>query len=90
MVGDIIIYKLPDEAIQDEKIKDIVVLFKKYKVQLLPYMNKDYESRLLDMFQIPEKMFGVNATILKQRGEKFKWGYTLEDWYNDREHYKNE
>lgn len=82
-VGSIIINELPEAAIEDKEIKELVSLFKEHQEKFKPYMNEEYVENIKLLFEIPEQICGVNAKILKERGEKFKWGYSLEDWKND-------
>lgn len=82
-VGSIIINELPEAAIEDKEIKELVSLFKEHQEKLKPYMNEEYVENIKLLFEIPEQICGVNAKILKERGEEFKWGYSLEDWKKD-------
>lgn len=85
--GAIIIEKMPIEAIHDEELKELVLMFKKHKEKLNPFMLPDYLDKLMMFFDEPEpemefgeKQFGQNFTI---EGNDINTGYSLEDWYRD-------
>lgn len=80
--GAIIVEKMPLEAIHDQELKELVVLFKENKEKLEPFMLPDYLDKLLMFFDKPEpdEQYGRNLTI---KGNNINTGYSLEDWYKD-------
>lgn len=85
--GAIIVEKMPLEAIHDEELKELVLMFKKHQEKLKPFMLPDYLDKLMMFFDEPEpemefgeKQFGQNFTI---EGNDINTGYSLEDWYRD-------
>lgn len=81
--GAIIIEKMPLEAIQDEEIKELVVLFKENKEKLKKYMLKSYLDNLLIFFDKPDPIHQCGRN-LKIKGNNINTGYSLEDWYRDK------
>lgn len=78
--GAIIVEKMPLEAIHDEELKELVLLFKEHKEKLEPFMLPDYLDKLMMFFDQPEHTFGRNLTI---KGNNLNTGYSLEDWQRD-------
>lgn len=78
----IIIEKMPLQAIQDQDLRDLVILFKENKEKLKPFMLPDYLDKLMMFFDKPEpnEQYGRNFAI---KGNNINTGYSLEDWYRD-------
>lgn len=82
LVGAIIANKMPLSAIENEDLKELVVLFRNNKEYLKKYMNEGYMEKLSSFFPdyAAKDLFGRN---LKIAGNNINLGYCLEDWKRD-------